>query len=92
MRTRHEAAEVVHDVVVSDLEGTSVLVDNVGSSSVGHTPGNLLRAVRVRQWTKNLLVFVAPLAAGVLSRRAAMLHALAAFRDYSARWPRARTS
>jgi decaprenyl-phosphate phosphoribosyltransferase len=33
----------------------------------------------VRQWTKNLLVFVAPLAAGVLGRRADMLHALAAF-------------
>ena len=42
-------------------------------------PVNLLRAMRPRQWTKNLLVFVAPAAAGVLDRRVGALHALAAF-------------
>src|SRR6185437_14847740 len=39
----------------------------------------LLRAVRPRQWTKNLLVFLAPAAAGVLDRPATLLQVLGAF-------------
>lgn len=42
-------------------------------------PAALLRGLRVRQWSKNLLVFVAPAAAGVLHDRNAFLHALGAF-------------
>ncbi len=39
----------------------------------------LLRLARPRQWIKNLLVFVAPGAAGVLFHRTVLLHAMAAF-------------
>ncbi len=42
-------------------------------------PLELLRLARPRQWIKNLLVFVAPAAAGVLSHGTVLLHALAAF-------------
>ena len=38
-----------------------------------------LRAVRPKQWTKNVLVFVAPGAAGVLTHAGPALHALGAF-------------
>ena len=39
----------------------------------------LVRVARPRQWIKNLLVFVAPAAAGVLHHRSIFFHALAAF-------------
>lgn len=39
----------------------------------------LFRVARPRQWTKNVLVFVAPGAAGVLLHRAVLLHSLGAF-------------
>ena len=39
----------------------------------------LVRVARPRQWIKNLLVFVAPAAAGVLHHRSVFLDALAAF-------------
>lgn len=39
----------------------------------------VLRTLRVKQWTKNVLVFAAPGAAGVLTHRVALEHALAAF-------------
>jgi decaprenyl-phosphate phosphoribosyltransferase len=39
----------------------------------------LIRATRPRQWSKNLLVFMAPAAAGVLDRRLVVVHALGAF-------------
>jgi decaprenyl-phosphate phosphoribosyltransferase len=42
-------------------------------------PLELLRLSRPRQWIKNLLVFVAPAAAGVLFHRTVLLHAMAAF-------------
>ncbi|HVX20629.1 MAG TPA: decaprenyl-phosphate phosphoribosyltransferase [Acidimicrobiales bacterium] len=45
----------------------------------GGAVGPLLRAVRPRQWTKNVLVLLAPAAAGVLGRPAALLHVLGAF-------------
>jgi decaprenyl-phosphate phosphoribosyltransferase len=38
-----------------------------------------VRALRPRQWTKNVLVFVAPAAAGVLFHRSVLLHSLGAF-------------
>lgn len=41
--------------------------------------GPLARAVRPRQWPKNLLVFLAPAAAGVLSHVGVFLHVLGAF-------------
>lgn len=40
---------------------------------------DLVRALRVRQWTKNLLVFVAPAAAGVLSRSDELIRTAGAF-------------
>ena len=39
----------------------------------------LLQAMRPHQWVKNLLVFAAPGAAGVLDERTAMAQALGAF-------------
>jgi decaprenyl-phosphate phosphoribosyltransferase len=42
-------------------------------------PLELLRLSRPRQWIKNLLVFVAPAAAGVLFHRTVWWHAVAAF-------------
>jgi len=39
----------------------------------------LLRAIRVKQWSKNVIVFVAPAAAGVLRHDGPALHALGAF-------------
>jgi decaprenyl-phosphate phosphoribosyltransferase len=41
--------------------------------------GGLLRTARPKQWLKNLLVFAAPGAAGVLTHRDALLDAIAAF-------------
>jgi decaprenyl-phosphate phosphoribosyltransferase len=43
------------------------------------TPAALVRGLRMRQWTKNLLVFLAPAAAGVLHHASAFLHTLGAF-------------
>ena len=40
---------------------------------------HLVRAMRPRQWGKNLLVFLAPAAAGVLSHFGVFLHVLGAF-------------
>jgi len=45
---------------------------------------NLIRALRPRQWTKNVLVFVAPAAAGVLHHRSALLESLGAFAIFCA--------
>ena len=42
-------------------------------------PGGLLRTARPKQWLKNVLVFAAPGAAGVLTHRDAFLKAAAAF-------------
>ena len=38
-----------------------------------------LRAVRPRQWAKNVLVFAAPVAAGSIDQRTVAVHALLAF-------------
>lgn len=45
---------------------------------------NIFRALRPRQWSKNVLVFVAPAAAGVLHHRGALLQALGAFAIFCA--------
>ncbi|HVA08620.1 MAG TPA: decaprenyl-phosphate phosphoribosyltransferase [Acidimicrobiales bacterium] len=39
----------------------------------------VIQGMRPHQWTKNVLVFVAPAAAGVISHRSGFLHSLAAF-------------
>src|SRR4051812_6548846 len=52
------------------------------SSGVPRRPSllsGLLRSARPKQWAKNVLVFAAPGAAGVLTQRTVLLHALAAF-------------
>lgn len=41
--------------------------------------GGVVRTMRPRQWLKNVLVFVAPAAAGVLAHRAPLVNTLAAF-------------
>jgi decaprenyl-phosphate phosphoribosyltransferase len=50
-----------------------------GGPRAGLSPGVLLRALRVRQWLKNLLVFGAPLAAGRLLEGSVLAGALVAF-------------
>ena len=42
-------------------------------------PSATLRAVRPRQWAKNVLVFAAPVAAGSINQRSVALHAVLAF-------------
>jgi len=49
-----------------------------------NTPGAVLRSMRPRQWTKNVLVFIAPAAAGKLGSVATDLRAVAAFAVFSA--------
>lgn len=44
----------------------------------------LLRSVRIRQWPKNVLVFAAPGAAGVITHTAPFLHTLVAFATFCA--------
>src|SRR5262245_30967415 len=46
--------------------------------------GGLVRAVRPKQWVKNLLVFAAPAAASVLDDPTSLLHAVLAFVAFSA--------
>ncbi|MGP8059777.1 MAG: decaprenyl-phosphate phosphoribosyltransferase [Acidimicrobiales bacterium] len=50
-----------------------------GEARHAGTAHGLLQSVRPRQWPKNLLVFVAPAAAGVFAHRGQFLHALGAF-------------
>lgn len=45
--------------------------------------GGLVRAVRPKQWAKNVLVFVAPGAAGVLTHRNSLVYAVFAFCTFS---------
>ena len=49
-------------------------VDHVDASTLGEPPrlrmpGALVRALRPKQWLKNVLVFAAPVAAGVIRAR-----------------------
>lgn len=54
------------------------------SAGPAWSPGAALRSLRPRQWVKNLLVFVAPAAAGTLSHGATVGRAFAAFAIFSA--------
>jgi len=56
-----------------------VPLDRPGPPSAGSTLGALARAARPRQWLKNLLVFMAPAAAGVLGEWHTALRVAAAF-------------
>jgi len=57
--------------------GTAV---GLQSAAHGSTPvRDVVRLARPKQWAKNILVFVAPGAAGVLTHPTALLHALGAF-------------
>ncbi len=58
---------------------TAVSPHGGGGTSWGGTLWNILLTMRPRQWVKNLLVFVAPAAAGVLTNRLDLLRSLAAF-------------
>jgi len=55
-----------------------------GTQSFLGTLHNLARAMRPRQWSKNLLVFIAPAAAGMLDRRLDAQDAVGAFAIFCA--------
>ena len=66
---------------VNERDGGSAAVashDGSGTSLPG-TLWSIVLTMRPRQWVKNLLVFVAPAAAGVLTRQLDLLRSLAAF-------------
>lgn len=44
----------------------------------------VIRSLRPKQWVKNLLVFAAPVAAGMIDERSTLLHTLAAFACFCA--------
>jgi decaprenyl-phosphate phosphoribosyltransferase len=58
---------------------TAVSSHGDGGTPWGGTLWNIVLTMRPRQWVKNLLVFVAPAAAGVLTSRLDLLRSLAAF-------------
>src|SRR5690606_34665030 len=47
-------------------------------------PVGVLRSLRPKQWVKNVLVFAAPVAAGMIDDRSTLLHTLAAFACFCA--------
>jgi len=59
------------------------IVDESGSERMSQVPTHLVpglvRALRPRQWLKNVLVFAAPVAAGVISENDILIETLAAF-------------
>lgn len=61
------------------VERPDARVESSQPTRVPTVPGALLRAVRPRQWVKNLLVFAAPAAAGVLVREHMLVRAVLAF-------------
>ncbi len=54
------------------------------AATSGRRLRGLVRTARPKQWSKNVLVFAAPGAAGVLTHGTALLHALAAFAVFCA--------
>ena len=60
------------------IEGSTSL-EGTRAPTGGLTPGTLLDAIRPRQWPKNLLVFGAPAAAGVLFSTDVIVNAFLAF-------------
>lgn len=70
----------MYDRVVSKvLPGAEELSGTRPPGGAHPTLVGLLRTARPKQWAKNVLVFAAPGAAGVLGHGSAFLHALAAF-------------
>ncbi len=71
-----------------DIEGPGIQDPDVGGTAVAARPSGrvaaLVRGVRVRQWPKNLLVFVAPAAARVLQHGGPALHAVGACAVFTA--------
>jgi decaprenyl-phosphate phosphoribosyltransferase len=75
-RYHHIEMERATDRVQSDAPPRAAL----SAPSTAPTPvRDALRMARPKQWTKNVLVFVAPGAAGALTHGGTALHALAAF-------------
>jgi decaprenyl-phosphate phosphoribosyltransferase len=71
---------VVPGPAVSEPGGSAAVASHHGGgTSLRGTLWNIVVTMRPRQWVKNLLVFVAPAAAGVLSGRLDLLRSLAAF-------------
>jgi decaprenyl-phosphate phosphoribosyltransferase len=66
-------------VITEDLVDQLALTPTRLSSREGRQAGALLRAARWRQWTKNVLVFAVPGAAGMLGNGTAMRDAALAF-------------
>lgn len=62
---------------------TSSVRGVIYSPASRHPVSAVLSALRVRQWVKNGLVFVAPAAAGTLWQRTTMVHTVAAFFSFS---------
>ncbi len=80
MRAGHRAGERVDDRIdagaaVADLEDHPI----AGPPRHGSTLAGLLRAMRPKQWAKNVLVAAAPVAAGVLDERTAAVDTFLAF-------------
>lgn len=81
MNTTSGVVRVAPGCAVNKRDGGSAAVashDGSGTSLSG-TLWNIVLTMRPRQWVKNLLVFVAPAAAGVLTRQLDLLRSLAAF-------------
>jgi decaprenyl-phosphate phosphoribosyltransferase len=79
--TTNGVARIVPGSAVNERDGRWTAVDSYddGRTSLGGTLRNIVLTMRPRQWVKNLLVFVAPAAAGVLTRQLDLLRSLAAF-------------
>lgn len=60
------------------------VVESTATPTARPTAGTLLKALRPRQWPKNLLVFGAPAAAGLLFSGHALRHAALAFLAFTA--------
>jgi decaprenyl-phosphate phosphoribosyltransferase len=57
---------------------------HAGTAPPSSLAGALIRTARIKQWFKNVLVFAAPGAAGVLTHLVPLLHALGAFAAFCA--------
>ena len=81
MRSRPVGPTTMVRAVTSQREGQPEPSDPRAPSSTRWS--GLVRIARPRHWVKNLLVFAAPAAAGVLSHGAVAAHALGAFGIFS---------
>jgi decaprenyl-phosphate phosphoribosyltransferase len=66
-------------LVAIDGEDAAVALDKSAWKSLSATSWNIILTMRPRQWVKNLLIFVAPAAARVLTHQLDLLRSLAAF-------------